>query len=187
MDPSNLVTFRRPPSTARLDQRPVPRPDLAKSRMPMTRQKFWLGLCISALIFITCYFQPFRKTLFASTPARISGGMQLLSASVTPGQLGVKRVAVCFFGLTRSLNHTIDSIQQNLIGPIVEKGWEVDVFIHTYNDVRHLTNTRTGEDTDLDTEQWHLLDPYDYQLTAQDEYLHSIECAVHTEDPGLCD
>ena len=80
-------------------------------------------------------------------------------------------------GLTRSLNHTIDSIKQNLIGPILKQGFEVDVFVHTYNDVRHLTNTRTGEDSDLDTDQWKLLSPYDVSLTSQDEFLELVECA----------
>eukprot|EP00892_Ulva_mutabilis_P012524 jgi/Ulvmu1/9644/UM054_0076.1 len=169
------MPLRRLPSFPRLEQRGAPRADSSRQRSPVKRSKMWLLLLIPAATFLILYSRSFKSSLFASKPVSISGSMQLLSATVTPNPGDVKRVAVCFFGLTRSLNHTIDSIQQNLIGPIIKKGWEVDVFIHTYSDVRHLTNARTGEDTDLDTEQWHLLNPYDYVLTSQDEYMQSIE------------
>lgn len=108
-----------------------------------------------------------------------SGGLQLLSVDqspVSPVVSPVKRVALCFFGLTRSLNHTLPSIQENMIGKLKEEGYEVDVFLHTYNDVTHLTNGRTGEDDDLDTEQWHMLEPYDYSLTSQDEFVEQAQC-----------
>lgn len=94
----------------------------------------------------------------------------------------VKRVAVCFFGLTRSLNHTIESIRQNLTGPILKQGIEVDVFVHTYNDVARLINTRTGEDSELDPDQWRMLEPYDVSLTSQDEFLESIQCVPTPSD-----
>ena len=42
------------------------------------------------------------------------------------------RVAICFFGLTRSLKHTIDSINTNIFQPLKNSNIEYDVFLHTY-------------------------------------------------------
>lgn len=43
-----------------------------------------------------------------------------------------KKVAIIFFGLTRSLEKTIDSINQNLLIPLTENSIDYDIFIHTY-------------------------------------------------------
>lgn len=43
------------------------------------------------------------------------------------------RVAVCFFGLARSLRWTVPSIERRLLGVLRENGFEVDVFVHTYS------------------------------------------------------
>lgn len=42
------------------------------------------------------------------------------------------RVAVCFFGLGRSLRWTLPSIERRVLGVLREGGFEVDVFAHTY-------------------------------------------------------
>ena len=44
-----------------------------------------------------------------------------------------RRVAVCFFGLTRSLRWTLPSIEKRLLGVMRGSGMEVDVFVHTYH------------------------------------------------------
>lgn len=43
------------------------------------------------------------------------------------------RVAVCFFGLTRSLRWTLPSVQERLLGVLKEAGMRVDIFVHTYD------------------------------------------------------
>ena len=43
-----------------------------------------------------------------------------------------KRVAILFYGLTRCLHKTIDSIRTNVFNVLKENGYEYDVFIHTY-------------------------------------------------------
>jgi hypothetical protein len=86
------------------------------------------------------------------------------------------RIAVCFFGLTRSLKYTLPTIQGNLLGPINRAGYAVDVFLHTYNDVAHLNNPRTGENSDLDQKEWQILEPLDAVLTSQTTFLRSIKC-----------
>jgi hypothetical protein len=72
------------------------------------------------------------------------------------------------------LNHTLPSIRENLIAPIKESGYAVDILLHTYSDVAHLTNPRTGEDSDLNLEEWKLLEPDDAVLSSQEQFLDSI-------------
>ena len=43
-----------------------------------------------------------------------------------------KKTAIIFFGLTRSLEKTIESIKNNLLIPLKENNLEYDIFIHTY-------------------------------------------------------
>lgn len=43
-----------------------------------------------------------------------------------------KRVAILFYGLTRTLEKTLDSIKQNVFTPLDENGIHYDIFIHTY-------------------------------------------------------
>ena len=44
-----------------------------------------------------------------------------------------RRVAVCFFGLTRSLRWTLPSIERRLLGVLRDSGMQVEVFLHTYD------------------------------------------------------
>lgn len=53
------------------------------------------------------------------------------------------RIAVCFFGLTRSLRTTSSLIHQRLLKPLKSVG-VVDVFVHTYN-LTHIVNPRSKE------------------------------------------
>lgn len=68
------------------------------------------------------------------------------------------RVALCFFGLTRSLRRTLPGIKKNLLGRL-RVNFTVDVFLHTYS-LKNLTNPRAGEvGVALDTEEWRVLEP----------------------------
>jgi hypothetical protein len=79
-------------------------------------------------------------------------------------------VAVCFFGLTRSLRHTLPSIRRNIFAPLAQAGFSYDVFLHTYN-LTQLTNRRAREfDCELDPEEWRLLEPLRYIIDNQKEF-----------------
>jgi len=70
-----------------------------------------------------------------------------------------RSIAVCFFGLTRSLPHTYASIQRNLLSRIVQQGFNYDLFLHTYN-LTSLNNPRTNEiNVPLDPNAWQMLEP----------------------------
>ena len=47
------------------------------------------------------------------------------------------RVAVCFFGLTRSLSFTLERIRAQLLDPLLLAGATVTTFGHTFNDTDH--------------------------------------------------
>lgn len=59
-----------------------------------------------------------------------------------------KTVAIIFFGLTRTLGKTIDSIKTNLFTPLDENLIHYDIFIHTYKVDGPYNNMWSGENTD---------------------------------------
>lgn len=79
------------------------------------------------------------------------------------------RIAVVFFGITRSLRHTLDSIRRNLIEPARALTAQVRLVGHFY-DQDQINNPRSGEVGALDPEEYRLLD--------LDE--------VEREAPGVC-
>lgn len=56
-----------------------------------------------------------------------------------------KKVAIIFFGLTRTLAKTIDSIKINLLTPLNENSIEYDIFMHTYKINGPYINMWSGE------------------------------------------
>jgi hypothetical protein len=78
------------------------------------------------------------------------------------------KIAIGFFGVTRSLQWTLPSIRENIIEPARQLG-DVRLFAHLYQQT-HITNPRSGEDDPLDPEEYRLL-----------------ECdEVRLEEPGHC-
>jgi hypothetical protein len=78
------------------------------------------------------------------------------------------KIAIGFFGVTRSLKWTLPSIRENIIEPARRLG-DVRLFAHFYQQT-HITNPRSGEDAPLDPEEYRLL-----------------ECdEVRLEEPGHC-
>ncbi len=67
------------------------------------------------------------------------------------------KIAVCFFGITRSTSFTIDSIRKNVLIPSSELG-DVKVFCHFFNQ-RYITNSRSNESAELSTDEYKLLEP----------------------------
>jgi hypothetical protein len=79
------------------------------------------------------------------------------------------RVAVCFWGLCRSTDQVLESIQQNIFQPLIDSGVEFDTFLHTYTVYRPYTNGRAGEHRlQLKNTVWKLLQPTQYILENQD-------------------
>lgn len=65
------------------------------------------------------------------------------------------RIAIAFYGITRSLHLTYPSIESNLLTPSRSFG-HCDVYCHFF-DQQTVANTRTGEHGQLDPDEWRLL------------------------------
>jgi hypothetical protein len=70
------------------------------------------------------------------------------------------RVAICFFGLTRSLKYTFPSIEKNIFEPLKNHGIKYSIFLHTYKLNTPYSNPRAGEDNiELDSNEYKMLNP----------------------------
>jgi hypothetical protein len=70
------------------------------------------------------------------------------------------RVAMCFFGLTRSLEITLPSIKKYLFEPLLNHGIKYDTYLHTYKMKTPYSNPRAGEkNIILDSSEYKLLEP----------------------------
>lgn len=81
----------------------------------------------------------------------------------------MKKIAICFFGITRSLTHTIATIESNILSPARELG-EVRVFAHFFHQVE-INNPRSGEKGLLRQGEHTLLDPDWLDLEAPEHCL----------------
>ena len=79
------------------------------------------------------------------------------------------KIAICFFGLTRSLDYTLDSIKQNIFSPLKESNINYDIILHSY-DLNFLKMKRSGENNKLNTEEWKQLNPDYVKIDNQDTF-----------------
>jgi hypothetical protein len=85
------------------------------------------------------------------------------------------KIAICFFGLTRSLKYTLSSIQTNVLNILSKNNIAYHIYLHTYN-LEYLTNERSGEyNVKLNINEWKLLKPDFYKITNQDDFDKTIE------------
>ncbi len=67
------------------------------------------------------------------------------------------KIYLLFFGITRSLQWTIDSIRQNVISPAQKYG-DVSIFCHFFQ-LDKIINLRSGENGAFDSDEYRLLRP----------------------------
>lgn len=87
----------------------------------------------------------------------------------------IVRIAICFFGITRSLTHTIGSIEKNILTPARDLG-EVRVFAHFFRQAV-IDNPRSGERGTLKQDEHQLLSPDWLELEEPEQCLeqHGFE------------
>ena len=106
------------------------------------------------------------------------------------------RVAIVYFGLTRSLSDTIDSMKKHVFYPILDSGMEFDIYMHTYVINGSYYNRWSGENLrEYDNEQYQLLAP-DYFLSDLqedilakhnlDDYFTKLESWTGFDGPLTC-
>lgn len=84
------------------------------------------------------------------------------------------KVAICFWGLTRSLKYTIETIKKNIFEPLTKAGITYDIYLHTYHIDGKYSNPWAGENNEiLDNEEYKLLKP-DYFKVENQSYISKI-------------
>lgn len=80
------------------------------------------------------------------------------------------RVALAFWGITRSLKHTIRSIEKHILDILQEHNIEYKIFLHTYSLTKPYSNNRNKEyNIQLDNEEYKLLHPYVFKVDDQEQ------------------
>ena len=80
-------------------------------------------------------------------------------------------IAVCFWGLLRSLAYTERSIRENCFDAIEQAGHTYDVFVHTYHFNGTYSSERNHESAQqLNFSEWRRLQPYYVALEDQDAF-----------------
>ena len=80
------------------------------------------------------------------------------------------KVAICFWGICRSTDRTIHSIQNHIFNQLKSAGIEYHVFMHTYALNRVYTNIRSNEhNVRLNNDLWRLLNPDYFIIDDQDQ------------------
>lgn len=92
------------------------------------------------------------------------------------------KIAVCFWGLTRSLKYTINSINEQLSE--MKKFGEVTTFMHTYRLNRPYSNLWGKEEAIvLDPNEYKLLDPDHFIWDDQDEVSSKLDFKAYRTFP----
>jgi len=85
------------------------------------------------------------------------------------------KIALAFWGLTRSLKYTIDSINTKIINKFKENGIQYKIFMHTWF-IHSLYNNSRGKEHGiiLDNTEYKLLNPDYIELHDQDDFKENI-------------
>ena len=86
------------------------------------------------------------------------------------------RLALCFFGLTRSLKFTLPSIEKFIFAPLKNHGIKHDIFLHTYKLKKSYVNPRAGENNILlDINEYKLLNPDFHMIENKDDISRDLD------------
>lgn len=94
------------------------------------------------------------------------------------------KIALGFWGITRSLKYTIQSIQQFIIEPLRHRNIEIVIYMHTFSINSEYNNIRTGEmNIQLDNEEYKLLNPHYIRIDDQDIIKDNINITNYRTHP----
>lgn len=96
------------------------------------------------------------------------------------------KVALSFFGITRSLKYTIDSINKQILNTFKNENILFDIFLHTYTFKTDYVNIRTGEKKtikNIDNEEYKLLNPNYKQIDIQEDIMEKLNLKEYRSNP----
>jgi hypothetical protein len=94
------------------------------------------------------------------------------------------KVGIIFWGLTRSLKYTLDSIHHNVFNVLRNDGIEYDVCMHTYTLKNHYSNTRNNElPIILNNDEYKLLNPTHLIIDSQEEVHTKLNISQYKTQP----
>jgi hypothetical protein len=80
-------------------------------------------------------------------------------------------IAICFWGLLRSLPFTVKSIEKYILQPLRQYDYTYDIFIHTYSLQGTYSSSRNNEvGITINASHYHLLKPQYIYIEDQDEF-----------------
>ena len=81
-----------------------------------------------------------------------------------------KKVALCYWGIARSTDFTIESIERNIWKPLEDANIEYTTFVHTFSVNKPYTNSRASEwNIHLKNDIWKMLLPDHYIVENQED------------------
>lgn len=89
-----------------------------------------------------------------------------------------KKIAICFWGITRSLKYTLPSIKKHILS-ILPENIKYDIYLHTYNFEGTYINPHSHETGILDFQEYELLNPKYYIIDNQDEIKKTIDYEIY--------
>ena len=96
------------------------------------------------------------------------------------------KVALAFFGITRSLSYTNESIQKNILNVLKENNMEYDIYLHTYTFTGNYNNKRTKESLtikDINNEEYKLLNPDYLALDVHEDICNRLDFSQYRSKP----
>ena len=113
-------------------------------------------------------------TIFIHSCIANSSNSQLVQENINVDSPPKLKIAICYWGLTRSTKAVYKSHYEKIFDILDQHGIEYDVFMHTWR-MQSKQRVNTIEiDTPIDYEEYKLLNPKYYQIDDQDLFTSSL-------------
>ena len=97
--------------------------------------------------------------------------------------LNKKKIALCFWGLTRSLRRTHTNIKEKILKVLENNNFEYTIFMHTFK-LDKINAKRSNENNiDLEFDEYKLLNPDYFEYDKQNEILNKLKVKQYRSKP----
>jgi len=86
----------------------------------------------------------------------------------------INNVAICYYGMTRSLRNVYKSHQENLFNVLKEKYIRYEIFMHTWNTGKNNIIGDNITNVPIDYNEYKVLNPKKYQIDNQSHFINNI-------------